>query len=253
MNILNYCQMLELKYYCDSIISPVYKMFDRCHDHRHYREVIKSAMLATCNIDNYFPDFKEKYNNDINLSIILAAAYHDIGRIIDEDDHELASVKILSKDRELSNSFFFDNDNVNKGRVMFLAKTMIQYHRRKYHESSIGLHHIDDWKVKELCRILYDCDKSMQSDKDRVLYRYIAFYLDRIVYKKMLSTDQEIEEMVENRWKKLGEGIYMGFNPKSKTFQEMANDKNIPSIHTGPFTFTKEDILESYNRNFNFK
>ena len=234
--------------YCIDHIKPIYNLFDRCHNEDHYDEVMSAAMIAI----EYLPYRVEKYDSDVQLALILAAAYHDIGRIIDEENHHIASTEILSKDRLLANEFFFNNKKVNKGRIMFLAKTMIIHHRRRFFKDPRGLQDISNNLTKELCKILYDCDKINQSNKERVLYRYIAFYLDRIECKKVLYNEKDINTMVENRWDKMGKGTYVGFNPVSDLFKDLKEHKKLHDfgIETGPFEFTKEDILNYYNKHF---
>jgi len=221
-------------------VRSIYEMFDRCHDTRHFDEVFAAA--------SYIVDNMNTNDSIIESAILLSAAYHDTGRLINEWNHHAFSVIIIRNDKSLKEFMMTHMADIYEPAIE-LACQMIFYHRRKYHTNEIGLPEIFPEKVKECCRILYDCDKCMQSDKDRVLYRYIAYYLDNIAKTRSLKSVGEVIKMVENRWKKLGEGEYVGFNPVSETFKNLSKSDDFKYM-TGPFKFTKEDIEKAYYKYF---
>ena len=84
----------------DEHVFPVYNNNDLSHGLKHILDVINRAFELKINL---------KMNLDSNM-IYVIAAYHDIGRHINDEDHEIVSAKIFLKDTKIK-KFFSDEKN----------------------------------------------------------------------------------------------------------------------------------------------
>ena len=83
----------EIKVYIEETILPRYKEL-KGHTDSHIREVIVRSLK-----------FSEQAG-DVNIDMVyVVAAYHDLGRLIDNETHNLESAKMLQKDEFLKNHF----------------------------------------------------------------------------------------------------------------------------------------------------
>lgn len=85
----------DLKSYIEAYIFPQYAQNDRAHGILHIREVIRRAFL----LDEAF-----SLQLDPNL-IYTVAAYHDLGKHIDSDRHEIISAELFRKDAKVRDYF----------------------------------------------------------------------------------------------------------------------------------------------------
>jgi len=86
----------EIKKYITNEILPKYKDFDKGHDIRHIKAVIKRSF-------EYY-----HYLNDPNINpnmVFVIAAYHDLGISIEREHHAKHSAELLLKDEKLKEWF----------------------------------------------------------------------------------------------------------------------------------------------------
>ncbi|MDD4275684.1 MAG: HD domain-containing protein [Clostridia bacterium] len=86
----------EIKDYITNEILPKYKDFDKGHDIRHIKEVIKHSL-------EYY-----EYLNDENIDpnmVFVIAAYHDLGISVEREHHAIHSAELLLKDEKLRDWF----------------------------------------------------------------------------------------------------------------------------------------------------
>ena len=83
----------EVCAYIETQIIPRYRAMSG-HTDKHIRQVIKRSLKFAEGLD------------DINLDMVyVIAAYHDLGREVDDDHHEVESGKMLRADEELKKFF----------------------------------------------------------------------------------------------------------------------------------------------------
>lgn len=82
-----------LHHYIETAILPCYKGFDKAHGPDHVNAVIENSFELAVELDV-----------DVNMVYVIAA-YHDIGIQFGRENHEKASGKLMSEDRELSRWF----------------------------------------------------------------------------------------------------------------------------------------------------
>lgn len=87
----------ELQRYIEINIIPQYIKNDKAHKEDHVRCVINNSMLIA-----------DKYNVDKNI-VYTAAAYHDLGLVIERKRHEIFSKEIMLNDKRLD-VFFNDEE-----------------------------------------------------------------------------------------------------------------------------------------------
>ncbi len=88
----------EVKRYIGNEVLPRYKEL-KGHSDSHITDVIKRSLMITQDLD------------DINIDMVyVIAAYHDLGRLIDNETHHLESGKMLRADETLKN--FFNEDEI---------------------------------------------------------------------------------------------------------------------------------------------
>lgn len=87
----------KLRTYIETNILPEYSKNDRAHGILHIREVIRRSFLLN---DNF------SLGLDPNI-VYVVAAYHDLGKHIDNDHHELVSAELFRNDVEMR-KFFSD-------------------------------------------------------------------------------------------------------------------------------------------------
>ena len=198
-------------------VRPMYFSLDRGHDEYHYDEVLKTAIKLS-----YF------YNiSDIDLiSLIVASAYHDTGRIVADKGHEDISVKIFKRDLHLKE---------------FLEETFpkIKYKNILRKGIKIIKNHGSSNKTKdELSLILQDADKISHLNKERFISRSVGYYLDR------RYTNESKTEIVSNKILSIGGSIT--FTPKSKAMKYILGKENTININ-----ITSSDIELVVNKLFN--
>lgn len=136
----------DIRAYLVSHIREFYKGFDDRHDERHFDEVYRfmEIMCKSLNFDQRTTDM-----------MLTAAAFHDVGRLIDSVNHEVYSAKALHRDKFIKK--YFDKNEIND------IESIIEAHR-----SSAVAYNIYQ-------KLLKDADKACRLDSDRQIYRLIAY------------------------------------------------------------------------------
>lgn len=92
----------ELKTYIENNIFPQYSQNERAHGILHVREVIRRAFVLN-----------DAFHLQLNPDMIYAtAAYHDIGKHIDSDRHEIISAELFRKDINMRKYFSPEQINI---------------------------------------------------------------------------------------------------------------------------------------------
>jgi len=92
----------DLRRYAETAIFPQYTQNDRAHGILHVREVIRRAFLLD-------KAFSLQLSPDL---IYAAAAYHDLGKHIDSDRHEIISAELFRKDKDITKLFSADEQKI---------------------------------------------------------------------------------------------------------------------------------------------
>ena len=150
-------------------IRDLYLQMDLCHDEKHFDEVYNEA----CRLAFY--DFITGLitSNDLRC-VMAAAAYHDIGRVISNKNHEqIAVYAIMNFDSDNKDSIFYDvvkylYDNFNDEDIKIICE-IISQHRSKAKATS------------ELAAIVKDADKIGRTDMNRFLYRLVGYNINKVV------------------------------------------------------------------------
>ena len=130
-------------------VREIYKSFDGAHDERHFDEVFNAAK-EMCEFAGIGGDDK--------LCILIAAAYHDIGRLNGDEGHEKSSAEMFKRDRFMK-MWLMPED------IEFIAQTITE-HRSCYKASSLA------------SLILKDADKKPCINRHRWLERMVRFNVD---------------------------------------------------------------------------
>ena len=83
----------EIKDYIESEILPQYKKLSG-HTDEHIAQVIRRSLKIAEDLDDV----------DINM-VYVVAAYHDLGRLVDDDTHQIESGKMMRADKKLREFF----------------------------------------------------------------------------------------------------------------------------------------------------
>lgn len=168
-------------------IRPYYKTFDRCHNEDHFDEVYNAMKLMLKS---------GAYDKDTWVIGLVAAAYHDTGRIVNDKEHEKYSTKVLSRDMqfkafmtELFGIHYYDE-------IMIHCLAAIKHHR---HRKKTTI---------EIESMLQDADKVSHTNKERATRRAIYFYIDK------LWNGYDKEEIITDRIKFIGG--FIEFKPRSE-------------------------------------
>lgn len=152
--------------YLTTHVREFYKGFDGGHDEKHFDEVYNAVRELGVNA---------QFSDSELLTLSIAAAYHDVGRIISDKDHEKYSVDILKKDINIKR-WASDLD---------LITYIILEHRSSQSASSV------------YSLILKDADKISRLNRDRWIERVVRYNVDTYKYEQ-----QVIDKSLE-RFKKL--------------------------------------------------
>ena len=143
----------EIVNYLFTHVREIYRGFDGAHDQKHFDEVYNTAE-EMCNYAGIQGDDK--------LCILIAAAYHDVGRIWSENQHEKKSAEMFKNDKYMK--LWLTKEDID-----FIAR-IISEHRGNSKTSSIS------------SLILKDADKKSGIMFDRWLDRVVRYnvetYLD---------------------------------------------------------------------------
>lgn len=187
----------ELENYLINNIRTVYENFDRAHDIRHFDEVFLSVLRC----------LKSGMINDVNPEIMLAAAaYHDVGCIINRDDHEINSVYILNKDKKMKE--FFDEDE-----IAHISKIITHHRKSKYKDDD------NNFDIYEL--LLRDADSISTYRRARALYRVVGFNIDNYKDEGWTKVFDRIKRRLSTR--------RFEWSPKTEVMKEMYK---YPDIYT---------------------
>jgi len=143
----NYNDIYE---YLNTHVRDLYTAFDGGHDKHHFDEVYKAAMEIATHMN---------MNNDEKVIVAIAAAYHDVGRMIEDRRHEEFSVTIFSNDYNMKKW-------LTKDEMQLISNTIAE------HRSSKGASTI-------YSKILKDADKGYSRiDSSRWIERVVYYNVD---------------------------------------------------------------------------
>lgn len=192
----------EIVKYLKTTIRDKYKMFDQAHNIKHFDEVFKTcARLAVA----------DDYSIEEQITIKIAAAYHDIGLIEGYENremHEMLSVSYLVEDGELERLIKQEhvhcvtkNPNVyNYDKIIKEASRIIRNHRTKYEATC------------EMDQILKDADSASLLDKRLTVLRVVHFYMDNIY-----QPGDDLAKIVNNRYEYLNTTMRKKMETKFKS------------------------------------
>lgn len=200
----------------------IYKMNDRCHDIAHFREVTDTALCFVMHND-------AKHNSFNNMALLIAAAYHDTGRIISQPDHELYSCNVLSNDYALRRII---NDDELWSSLINASKGIIKAHR-----SSKEFNPLENDPLVEYKKMLRDADNASHMNKTRYIERILWYYIDCMCETGAWKEPGFKNAMIENRLSLKGT---MSFIPESQVAKDSFSEINI--------IITAEDIIDVYER-----
>lgn len=161
-----------LRNYLKTHVRDIYKGFDDCHDQRHFDEVYY-FMDSICNHLNY-----TKFEID---KMLTAAAFHDVGRIIDDEHHEEFSAQAVRRDKFIQH--YFADQTIDEISEIILS-----------HRSSVIA-------SNEEQMILKDADKCARLNEDRQLYRLIAYNVHHNPNFNNLEIYNKIKDVITTRSK----------------------------------------------------
>ena len=182
---------LELVNYLLTTIRGIYTSFDPCHDENHFDEVVSST-LEMCSYSEFDSATTEK--------MLIAAAFHDVGRLISDDDHEANSCIILRNDKWMRRHYSTED-------IEWICDVIYQ-HRSKIKNPTT-----------EYAAILKDADKMSRLNKKRCLFRVLSY--------QVYYTDLKGDDLV-NRVKDVCAIKFEGLNWYSKAANYLYNGKEIP-------------------------
>lgn len=131
-----------------------YKAFDRAHDERHFDEVFYF-------IKDMLPKIEIKESDLRYDMMLIAAAYHDVGRACSDRDHELVSAIMLENDMFLKRYY--------TPQLISEASNIIKKHRKSKFKTE---------ECNELEALLRLADSVSEMDDHRALYRVITYQVD---------------------------------------------------------------------------
>lgn len=156
----------NLKYYIEENIFPQYEKNDKAHGIIHIKEVIRRAF-----------ELNKTLNLELNDNMIYTiAAYHDLGKYIDHENHEKIAADMFIKDENMKNFFDIEQRQV--------IKEAIEDHR-----SSFG----------DMPRSIYG---KLISSADRNTRIEIVFIRSFFVGKSR-TPDMSVEEFLDYTFKRL--------------------------------------------------
>lgn len=147
-------------------VRDLYKSLDPGHDVSHFDEVVNFGMETGRNL-------LAIENIDMGM-LITVLAFHDVGRLVDDEEHEKYSVLILRRNVTLNEVFTFDE--------IELMCTAITEHRSKNTATSI------------YAKILKDADKIPASEFKRRVFRVTAFNYYR--NRDKVKSDESLIDMI---------------------------------------------------------
>ena len=181
----------ELKDYIEEKVLPRYGELPG-HTIDHIEAVIRRSMRIIEQLD------------DINADMVYTiAAYHDLGRLIDDDTHNIESAKMLRKDEGLKK--FFNEDQINT-----IAEA-VEDHRASLKTEPRSIYG----------RIVSSADRS--DDIDEILIRSYQYHRER---KPDLTDEEVVNEVCSHLKKKYASGGYakMYFStPEYEAFRQEAD------------------------------
>lgn len=165
-----------------------YKTFDLGHDTRHFDEVYDAMKRI---VDDPTTPTTVKEKRDI---LLIAAAYHDTGMLIERERHEMFSVSIFENDRAFHTLAKLCREDIA------LIKTIISEHRSKAVVST------------ELSYYLKDADKVSGLTESRTVERVVGYHMKPILDEinqgtwtldrsRIESVEKESLERIHNRAK----------------------------------------------------
>lgn len=172
--------VVDNKFYTTKV-RDLYLQMDLGHDEKHFDEVYNEAWRL-----GFFDFIAGLITIDDVRIIMAAAAYHDIGRVISNKNHEQIAVDaIMNFDSDNKDSIFYDvvkylYDNFTDENIKFICE-IISQHRSKAKATS------------ELAAIVKDADKIGRTDMNRFLYRLVGYNIEKIIDDNVcLMTDKMI-------------------------------------------------------------
>ena len=84
---------LDLMEFVEQSILPRYNEFDKAHNIAHATQVIRKSVAMA-----------KTFGADVNMAYVIAA-YHDLGRLVDDETHNFESAKMMREDEFLKRKF----------------------------------------------------------------------------------------------------------------------------------------------------
>ena len=164
----------ELREYIEKEIIPRYSAFDRGHDERHVRNVIRESLRLAALI-----------GADERLCCVIAA-YHDTGLAEGRELHHIASGRILESDSTLRR--WFREDEIE------MMKEAVEDHRASSASLPRSIYGM----------IVSDADKEL--DPERLISRSVEYNLARSG-----SIDEAVEGAISHIRRKYGKDGYVHY------------------------------------------
>ena len=189
--------------YLLSKIRGIYKSFDLGHNEKHFDEVFYGMKRILENEET--PEYvREK--SDV---LLIAAAYHDTGLLIERENHEKFSVIIFRNDHEFRQICQMSDDDRE------LVENIIGEHRSRYSDTT------------GFSNYLKDADKVSGLNMFRSTERVVGFNIMKWVDNKKPITDVERDALVEKCMSVIeNRAEFRGFrtNAANKAFEKEINE-----------------------------
>lgn len=192
----------EIVKYLKSKIRDMYKDFDQAHNVNHFDEVFKtSARLAVA----------DDYSIEEQITIKIAAAYHDVGLKAGykhREMHETLSASYLVEDEELEAL-------IKQEHIHYLTKNRHEFNYDKIIANASRTIRNHRTKCKATCemdQILKDADSTSLLDMKLTVFRAVAFYLDNIY-----QPGDNIVKITNNRYEYLNTTMRKKMETKFKS------------------------------------
>jgi hypothetical protein len=219
-NAFNYpiCNKILLADHHSSLAKDLYDQFDRCHDSKHMKEVRDTTFELT----GY---------DMIDYLCIIAAIYHDIGRIGGEKNH-------ASIGADMYMSHFLRTDNRESSKDAYNHAMIVSQLILTHSSFSDHIDIEDDDPLKEYRYIIMDADKISHTNLHRGIERILWYYVDKICPE---DTDYESEEYI----KKMIDDRIERFNGKLTFEPKSEAAKKLIGFHE--YDISEDIIREVYN------
>lgn len=152
---------MKLLTYLEKEILPLYDYLDDAHNRSHIENTVNFAL----ELNKHFPDIKPEL-------VITAATYHDVGLLIDRDNHHIHSAQYVLDDPNL-HLWFTDEE------IAYIAAACLEHRASSLKPTSL------------LSKIIADADRSDSIDITRMIER--SYFYTKSKYMGKLSEEQIIK------------------------------------------------------------